>query len=56
MPKQTPAGWTLGGTMKAGARDVNLLVVNVFVRDVRGLLYSQVQARPADLGTIPAGT
>jgi hypothetical protein len=42
--------------MKAGARDINLLVVNVFVRDAKGLLYSEVQARPGNLGTISAGS
>jgi hypothetical protein len=55
-PKQTPAGWTLSGEMKAGSMDINLLVVNVFIRDDKGLLYQQVQARPGSLGTISAGS
>jgi hypothetical protein len=36
--------------------DINLFVVNVFIRDAKGLLYNEVQARPGDLGTIPAGS
>jgi hypothetical protein len=47
-------GWTLGGRMRAGPKEINTLEVFVFVRDPNGLVYNQLRTLPGDLHTIPA--